>query len=58
MRDPHEGIDSAQWAETEFGGAPLGDRRLSVRLVKSMSMLADVIGQSITGYWRARRTKR
>ncbi len=50
VRDPHEGIDSAQWAETEFGGASLGDRRLSVRLAKSTSMLADVIGHSITAH--------
>lgn len=55
VRDPHEGIDSAQWAETEFGGAPLGDRRLSVRLVKSTSMLADVIGHSITAHTDADR---
>ena len=30
---PHDGMDSGQWAENEFAGAPLGDKRPSVRLV-------------------------
>ena len=30
---PGEGLDSDVWARNEFGGAPLGDRRLSERLV-------------------------
>ena len=30
---PGDGLDSGQWAEKEFGDAPLGDRRLSSRLV-------------------------
>jgi len=37
----HEGLDSAQWAEHEFGGAPLGDRRLTRRLVSSAAMQAE-----------------
>jgi hypothetical protein len=32
---PGDGLDGEQWAEHEFGGAPLGDKRLSRRLVKS-----------------------
>lgn len=32
---PGEGLDGEQWAEHEFGGARLGDRRLSRRLVDS-----------------------
>ena len=28
------GLDGEQWAENEFGGAPLGDKRLSKRLVE------------------------
>lgn len=32
---PGEELDGEQWAEHEFGGAPLGDRRLSRRLVDS-----------------------
>ena len=38
---PGEGLDRAQWAEQEFGGAPLGDVRLSRRLVKSVTVQAD-----------------
>jgi hypothetical protein len=37
----HEGLDSAQWAEHEFGAAPLGDRRLTRRLVSSAAMQAE-----------------
>ena len=37
----HEGLDSAQWAEHEFGGAPLGDQRLGRRLVSSAALQAD-----------------
>ena len=36
----HEGLDGAQWAEHEFGAAPLGDRRLTRRLVSSAAMQA------------------
>lgn len=32
---PGEGLDGVGWAEQEFGGAPLGDRRRSQRLVDS-----------------------
>lgn len=32
--DIHSSIDGEQWAENEFGGAPLGDQRLSKRLVE------------------------
>lgn len=35
------GLETVAWAEHEFGGAPLGDRRLSQRLVRSASMQAD-----------------
>jgi hypothetical protein len=30
---PADGVDSDNWAENEFGSAPLGDKRLSKRLV-------------------------
>ena len=33
-----EGLEIEQWAEQEFGGAPLGDVRLSRRLVKSVKI--------------------
>ena len=48
VRQPHEGMDD--WVEAEFGDAPLGDRRLSTRLVKSASLLADVIGKPICSH--------
>ena len=44
-----EGLDSAEWAANEFGGAPLGDKRLSARLVKSAGLLAEYPGQSVSG---------
>ena len=46
---PGEGLDSAEWAANEFGGAPLGDKRLSARLVKSAGLLAEYPGQSVSG---------
>lgn len=33
--EPAEGLDAQHWAEYEFGGAPLGDKRLTKRLVDS-----------------------
>ena len=47
--NPGEGLDSAQWAENEFGGAPLGDKRLSARLVRSATLLASCPGHAFTG---------
>ena len=49
VRAPHEALDRDQWAEAEFGDAPLGNRLRSTRLVRSATMLASVMGQSITG---------
>ncbi len=40
-RDMAEGLDRWSWSEQEFGGAPLGDKRLSQRLVKSAHMMAE-----------------
>ena len=40
-RDMAEGLDRWSWSEQEFGGAPLGDKRLSRRLVKSAHMMAE-----------------
>ena len=45
--EPGEGLNAVDWAENEFGGAPLGDKRLSVRLVKSVGLLAAYPGQKI-----------
>ena len=38
---PADGLESDTWAEREFGGAPLGDGRLSKRLVKVAADKAD-----------------
>ena len=46
---PGEGLDSAQWAANEFGDAPLGDKRLSARLVRSATLLASCPGHAFTG---------
>ena len=47
VRAVHEGLSQSEWAMTEFGDAPLGDKRLSTRLVKSAELLYSVLGQSI-----------
>jgi hypothetical protein len=38
---PVDGLETDAWAEKEFGGAPLGDERLSKRLVKVAEAKAD-----------------
>lgn len=52
-----DGLDAAQWAQNEFGGAPLGDIRLSKRLVRSAQELSDKPGSSYSnvakGDWAA-----
>ena len=45
--EPGEGLNAQDWAQNEFGGAPLGDKRLSARLVKSAGLLAAYPGQKI-----------
>ena len=60
---PGEGLGSGEWARNEFGGAPLGDKRLSARLVRSAGLLAahpgrkinassDSGGSEIAGFYR------
>ena len=50
---PGDGLDSAQWAANELGGAPLGDKRLSARLVSSAAFLASCPGHALTAHDRA-----
>ena len=45
---PADGLDSGAWTGNEFGGAPLGDQRLSARLVKSAGLLASLPGEAVT----------
>jgi len=44
-----QGLDDAQWAGHEFGGAQLGDQRLSERLVLSVDALAAMPGRAFCG---------
>ena len=44
-----DGLDAASWAEHEFGGARLGDARLSARLVQSAQQMAESPMRAITG---------
>ena len=43
------GIDGGEWAEREFGGAPLGDKRLSQRLVEIVADKAEQPGRAYCG---------
>lgn len=43
------GLDGPQWAQHEFGGAPLGDSRLSTRLVKVARTKAQAPDLAFTG---------
>ncbi len=60
---PHDGLDSAGWAGQEFGGADLGDARLTRRLVASAALLGRSFSKTFytaahgnsamtTGYYR------
>ena len=46
--EPGVGLDSAQWAQQEFGDAPLGDKRRSTRLVKIAQLVGETMGHPIT----------
>jgi len=44
-----QGLDGEGWAELEFGGAPLGDARLSRRLVQVARMQGEEPGRAFSG---------
>ena len=46
---PADGVEGAQWAKHEFGGAPLGDARLSTRLVNVAQAKAHVPSRAFSG---------
>jgi hypothetical protein len=46
---PAEGLEGSNWAKQEFGGAPLGDARLSERLVEMAQSKAERPGRAFTG---------
>ena len=54
---PTDGLDADRWAEKEFGGAPLGDQRLSDRLVNGARAKAEKPGRAFSsvaqGDWPA-----
>lgn len=47
--DVSEGLDSDQWAQNEFGDAPLGDLRLSNRLIRAAEDMSAHPGVSYSG---------
>ncbi len=47
--NPADGLAAEDWAENEFGGAPLGDARLSKRLVKVAAAKAQVPDRAFSG---------
>jgi hypothetical protein len=47
--DITEGLEAHRWAEQEFADAPLGDRRLSKRLVESAAIQARTPGRAFSG---------
>jgi hypothetical protein len=46
---PADGLEAETWAEKEFGGAPLGDERLSKRLNQVASSKAGLPGRAFCG---------
>jgi len=47
--DIADGLAAEHWAEHEFGGAPLGDKRLSKRLVSVAGAKAEVPSRAFSG---------
>ncbi len=54
--EPGAGLGSGVWAANEFGGAPLGDKRLAQRLVRSVDLLAAYPGGKINANSASDRT--
>ncbi len=46
---PGDGLEGENWAKQEFGGAPLGDARLSARLMEIAAAKAEKPGRAFTG---------
>lgn len=46
---PTDGLEGEAWAEHEFGGSPLGDARLSKRLVSAAAAQAQVPDRAFSG---------
>ena len=54
--DPGSGLDAHHWAENEFGKAPLGDLRLTRRLVQAAQRLSVYPGAKINAHSKSDRT--
>ena len=52
---PTDGLEDDVWAQEEFGGAPLGDARLSRRLVNVAAAKAQVPNRAFSGVAKASR---
>ena len=50
---PADGLDGPMWAQHEFGGARLGDERLSKRLVSVAAAQAEAPGHAFSGAAKA-----
>ena len=46
---PADGLEAGHWAKNEFGGAPLGDARLSKRLVEVAAAKAELPDRAFSG---------
>lgn len=46
---PADGVDGENWAKQEFGGAPLGDARLSERVVEIAQLKGEHPGRAFSG---------
>lgn len=46
---PADGVDGKNWAKQELGGAPLGDARMSERLVEIAQSKSEKPGRAFTG---------
>ena len=53
---PTDGVDSDNWAENEFGGAPIGDKRLSERLVNIVTAKSDIPSASMGEVFKGDKT--
>jgi len=53
---PTDGVDSDNWAENEFGGAPIGDKRLRERLVSIVTAKSDIPSASMGEVFKGDKT--
>ena len=54
---PADGMESTEWAEHEFGDAPIGDARLRRRLVSAVAAKAEVPHRAFSGVAKGDRAR-